>query len=119
MIKTFYISGRQPRGGVLQTVLRTLVLVAASIFALFVFAASAAFAFFVIIGVLVLGLVTFSVLWLRAKLLGRPLMPNAKMWSYEAFATMQETAGRQDDMKSDGPILDARQTPDGWSVETD
>ncbi len=127
MTKTFMIGGTGVRGGFFQSIIRALFLLAATVGGLFLFAASAAFAFFIVVAILILGLVTFAILWIRAKILGRPLMPNAQMWSYQTFSAEQQAGGGADAPdfsktgadKADGPILDAQRTPDGWSIETD
>lgn len=111
-----------------QAALRAVFLIAATIGGFFIFAASAAFALFVVMGILILGFIVFVVFWLRAKITGKPLMPKAKMYGFNTFgvdprstprstgsASPQKPAG---DL-SDGPVLDARQTPDGWSVDTE
>ncbi len=76
--------------------------------------ASATFAFFVIAGLVVLGLIAFSFFWLKAKITGKPFGPKAQFEQarkdMEAqFSSYREAAG--------GPVIDATQTPDGWSVE--
>jgi len=114
----------------LQSLLRAIFIIAATIGGFFIFAASAAFALFVVIGILILGFVAFGVLWLRAKILGRPLRPAGNMWSFQTFDGQtfdnegfggSEAASNDETSKpkSDGPVLDAHQTPDGWSVDTD
>lgn len=124
MTKTFPLPGNGQNP--LQSLLRALFLIAATIGGFFIFAASAAFAFFVVIGILILGFVAFAVLWLRAKILGKPLRSAGNMWSFQTFDGQtfgeQEPKSNDDEAskpKADGPVLDAHQTPDGWSVDTD
>ena len=127
MTKTFPLPNNRSRNGQnpLQSLFRTLFLIAATIGGFFIFAASAAFALFVVIGILILGFVAFAVLWLRAKILGKPLRPAGNMWSFQTFDGSsfggQEAKSKDETSKpkSDGPVLDAHQTPDGWSVDTD
>lgn len=113
-----------------QAALRTLFLIAATIGGFFIFAASAAFALFVVMGILILAFVVFVVFWLRAKITGKPLMPQSKMYSFNTFGGPQapqtsgsgsgSTSGRKPANGLDGgPVLDAHQTPDGWSVDTE
>ncbi len=122
MTKTFYyISSPASKGaGFFQSFIRIAVLIMASIAGVFIFAASAAFAFFVVVGLAIFGLVTFAVLWLRAKILGRPLMPKPGSYRETTFTQAEGfEAGSDHQAEGSGPILDAHQTPEGWSVETD
>jgi len=43
------------------------------------------------------------------------MIPRAKMYSFKSF----EVPGSQEPKDNDGPIIDAHQTPDGWSVDPD
>lgn len=122
MTKTFPLPGNGQNP--LQSILRAIILVAATIGGFFIFAASAAFALFVVLGILILGFVAFAVLWLRAKILGKSLRPKGNMWSFQTFdhTSFGGQEAKSDDSakpKADGPVLDAHQTPDGWSVDTD
>ena len=119
MTKTYSITGGS--SNLFQSLVRAIFLIAATIGGFFIFAASAAFALFVVIGLLVLGFVVFGVLWLRAKILGKSLRPTNNMWTFQTFDTTQSNASKDDDLRheTDGPVLDAHQTPDGWSVDSD
>ena len=119
MTKTFPLPGNGQN--LFQSLFRALFLIAATIGGFFIFAASAAFAFFVVIGILILGFVAFAVLWLRAKILGKSLRPESTMWSFQSFDSGQPTTpdAKTSKPKADGPVLDAHKTPDGWSVDTD
>lgn len=125
MTKTFSLQGGSPN--LFQTLIRSLFLIAATIGGFFIFAGAAAFALFVVIGLLILGFIVFGVLWLRAKILGKPLRPASNMWSFQTFPPGQtfdagQAAQSDNDAgttKPDGPVLDAHQTPDGWSVDSD
>lgn len=117
MTQTYNLSGS---GTFVSNLMRGLFLAAATIGGLFLFAASAAFAFFVVAGLVILGLVVFAFFWTRAKVFGRPFGPKAQFEAArkEMEAQMKSarpggTAGLDDD----GPIIDAHQTPDGWSVD--
>lgn len=115
MTRTFYLSG-QP--GFLRNILRTLFVAAAAVGGLFVLAASAAFAFFVAAGLVIIGGLTFAFFWTRAKLFGRPFGPQVQF--QRARADMEAAFGpqmRAPTGKAGGPIIDAHHTPDGWSVE--
>lgn len=113
MTRTFQISG-QP--GFARNLLRTIFIAAATVGGLFVVAASAAFAFFIAIGLLILGGLTFAFFWGRAKLFGRPFGPKAHFEKAKAEMEAQMREGSEA-RNGDGPIIDARQTPDGWSVD--
>lgn len=123
MTKTFPLPGNGPRNeqNLFQSLFRALFLIAATIGGFFIFAASAAFALFVVIGILILGFIAFGVLWLRAKILGKSLRPESTMWTFKSFDNGQATT--PDDKitkpKTNGPVLDAHKTPDGWSVDSD
>lgn len=83
MSNTYRISGS---GNVFTNILRGVFLAAAAIGGFVMLAFSAAFAFFVVAGLLLLGAVIFAFLWGRAKLFGKPfgpkanLKPRAKIW---------------------------------------
>ncbi len=114
MTRAFYLSG-QP--GVFRSILRTVFVACAAIGGLFILAASAAFAFFIAAGIVVLGGLTFAFFWARAKLFGRPFGPQAQF--EKARADMEAALGPQGSHmpKGDGPIIDAHRTPEGWSVD--
>lgn len=112
----------------LQALLRTLFLIAATIGGFFIFAASAAVALFLVMGILILGFVVFVGFWLRAKITGKPLMPKPQVYGFNTFGggagsngTSPESRSNSDSGKGldGGPVLDAHQTPDGWSVDTE
>lgn len=81
---------------------------------------SAAFAFFVVIGLALVALVVFLFFWVRAKLFGKPFGPKAQ---FEAARKDIEAQFQGMDLNMDrngpksGPIIDAHQTPEGWSVD--
>jgi len=120
MSNTYRISGQS---GFLTNLMRGLFLAVAAIGGFFMLAFSAAFAFFVVAGLVIVGLVIFAFLWTRAKLFGKPFGPKAQ---FEAARkdmeaqfqgmdlNMDRNGPRQD---GDGPIIDAHQTPEGWSVD--
>ncbi|MBL4871254.1 MAG: hypothetical protein JKX72_09905 [Robiginitomaculum sp.] len=111
----------------IQSLLRIIFLGVAAVAGFFMLAASAAFALFVVLGVLVLGFVVFAVLWVKAKITGKPILaafvPKSSRQHFEAFHEMQQAASKRTPEKNqqphDGPIIDAHETPDGWSVDTE
>jgi len=117
MTQAYYINGR---GSVLSNILRGLFVAAAIIGGFFLLAFSAAFAFLVVAGLSVVGALVFAFFWSRAKLLKKPFGPKAQ---FEAARRDMETQFRQQSgnatprSDSDGPIIDAHKTPDGWSVD--
>ena len=112
MVNGHYLSGGRP--GLMQTFVRSMFVVLAAIGGFFIFAASAAFAVIVAGGLLIFGFVIFIAMWLRAKILGKPLNPYANMTPEQILRAHQEKT-KSDGV--DGPILDAHETPDGWSVD--
>lgn len=80
-------------------------------------AASAAFAFFVVMGIALLAFLAFAFFWTKAKVLGKPFGPKAQFEA--ARRDMEAQMGRTSPMQAntDGPIIDAHQTPEGWSVD--
>lgn len=120
MTNTYRISGQT---GFFANIMRGLFLAVAAIGGFFMLAFSAAFAFFVVAGLALLGLVVFAFFWGRAKLFGKPFGPKAQ---FEAARKDMETQFQGMDLNmghnrphnnSDGPIIDAHQTPEGWSVD--
>ncbi len=116
MTQTFNISGN---GSFISNLMRGLFMGAATIGGLFLFAASAAFAFFVVAGLVVLGLIIFAFFWTRAKLFGRPFGPKAQFEAArkEMEAQMRSARPGSSGLDDNGPIIDAHRTPDGWSVD--
>ncbi len=112
MTQTRYIAGNP---GFFKSMARGLILAAMAIGGFIMLIFSATFAFFVIAGLVVLGFVAFAVFWLKAKITGKPFGPQAQFEQarkdMEAqFSSYRETTGQ-------GPVVDAHQTPDGWSVD--
>ena len=122
MTQTYNIGGP---GGAFRSILRMIVAGAAVVGGLFLMAASAAVAFFLIVGLVVLIVIVVAFLWARAKITGRPFGPKAyfKTQGFDFDAAAQKARAAQDDMNASskstkhGPIIDANETPDGWSVD--
>ena len=80
----------------LQSLLRLVFVGVAAVAGFFMLAASAAFALFVVLGILILGFVVFAVLWIKAKITGKPIMaafvPKSARQQFEAFHQMQNEA---------------------------
>ncbi len=127
MVKTHSLPGGGP--GLFQTVLRALFVLAATIGGFFILAASAALALIVALGLLIFGAVVFAGFWLRAKITGRSAFsgmaggasPFATMHTFKTGAAKPSAQKEEPQAqgKDGGPVIDAHQTPDGWSVDTD
>ena len=98
----------------LATALRAFVALGAVTVALFVFAVSATFLLFAVLAVAVIGLIALAGLWLRARLTGRPFGPREQLDILFRQMDAQAVPVRSSD---DGPVLDARRTPTGWTVD--
>lgn len=111
------ISGRG--AGLFGQIGRAFFLAMAAIGGLFMLVFSAAFALFAVAGIAVLGFIVFAFFWLRAKILGKPFGPKAQFEAarkdMEAQFKQMQGEGAKDE--ADGPIIDARETPQGWSVD--
>ncbi len=121
MVRTHSISGST--SGAFQSFGRSILAITAGIGGLFLLIASAIFAMIVGLGLLFLGLIVFAVFWTRAKLLGKPISPYARMRKdfesqMRAMHKQQSSAGSESGASlSGGPVIDAHETPDGWSVD--
>ncbi|MEM7728679.1 MAG: hypothetical protein AAF311_05320 [Pseudomonadota bacterium] len=116
-----------PGAGLFGQIGRWLMLGAMFVAAAFMLFFSAAFAL-VLVGTLSLVvLIAVSVFWVRAKLTGRPFGPRAHMNAQMDELRRQmgvdmrspRTAARpaSDGPSSSGPVIDAHETPEGWTVE--
>ncbi len=118
MTQSGYIQGRRP--GFFSTIARTAFLAVAAIGGLFMLIFSAAFALFVVAGIAVIGFLVFAFFWAKAKITGRPFGPRAQFEQMrkDMEAQMDERQGRATQtFEDDGPVVDARYTPQGWSVD--
>lgn len=119
MTDAFYISGRRP--GLFSSLARTAFLVLAAIGGLFMLLASAAFALFAVVAVAVIGFLVFGFFWTKAKITGKPFGPRAQFEQMKKDMEAQlgngPHSGFSSHSKEQGPVVDARRTPDGWSVD--
>jgi len=119
MTQTYNIQGR--RSGLFSTVARTAIFAIATLGGLFMLIISATFALFVVAGIAVIGFLIFAFFWAKAKVTGKPFGPKAMMAAQmEQMRTGMEAqlAGQPASQATDqGPVVDAHQTPDGWSVD--
>ena len=126
MTQTYNIGGP---GGALRSILRMIVAGAAVIGGLFLMAASAAVAFFLIVGLVILVTIVVAFLWARAKITGKPFGPKAYFkaqgfpngFDFDGTAEKARVGRGKNDSAAKpakhGPIIDANETPDGWSVD--
>ena len=100
----------------LSSAIKLFVALGALTVGLFVFAVSATFLLFAVLAVAVIGLIATSIFWARARLTGRPFGPREQLEAIFRQMEAQAVSVRHT-AHGDGPVLDAHQTPDGWSVE--
>ena len=117
MTGTHHLNGQAP--GMFGQVGRWLTLAAMSVAAAFMLFFSAAFALVLIGTISVLVLITVAVFWIRAKLTGKPFGPRAQMEAQmeEFRRQMGASSTSKSEEMGQGPIIDAHQTPEGWTVE--
>lgn len=100
---------------------RWVTLAAVTVMAGFMLFVSAAFALVLVSAIIILALIAVSIFWVRAKLTGRPFGPKAQMDARMADIRRQMGAempsSAQSKQSSDGPVIDAHETPEGWTVE--
>jgi len=123
MTQTYSIQGRRP--GLFSSVARTAFLALAAIGGLFLVVFFFTVALFVIAGIAVIGFLIFAFFWTKAKITGKPFGPKAMMGNQfeQMRKDMESQMGASSASKStraadgQGPVVDARRTPDGWSVD--
>lgn len=117
MTSTQHLHG--PGSGLFGQIGRWLTLAAMTVVVGFTLFFSAAFALILISVIAVLVLIAVSIFWVRAKLTGRPFGPRAHMDARMADIRRQmgEDMPSSQPSKSDGPVIDAHETPEGWTVE--
>ncbi len=116
MTQTPYLSARP---GLFQSIVRGFILAAMAIGGIFVLMTGAVVAFFVVAGLFLLGMAAFAVFWLKAKITGKPFGPQAHFEKArrDMESQFKTYSGTKGGSSVDGPVIDAHQTPDGWSVE--
>lgn len=79
----------------------------------------ASFIFFVLLSLLLFGLIIFTYLRFRSRLSGGhyPFLRFTKAFRSEPNVKTKRPNYSTESDASDGPIIDAHNTPDGWSVE--
>lgn len=123
MTQTYNIGGPS---GPLRSIIKTIIAAAAVIGGLFLMAASAAVAFFLILGLVILVSLVVAFMWGKAKLTGKPFGPKAYFKAqgfdldkgFDIDTVKGAPQGKAQGGKGKhGPIIDAHQTPEGWSVD--
>ena len=121
MTQTYNINGS---GGPFSGILRTILAFAAVVGGLLLMAASAAVAFFLILGLVILVSLVIAFMWGKAKLTGKPFGPKAhfKAQGFDFESAMEKApfetkSEKKREATKHGPIIDAHETPDGWSVD--
>jgi len=99
---------------VFSQIFRAMFLIVTALGGLIMLAFLASFAFFVVIGLILIGSVIFGFMWARAKLFGKPFGPRAQ---FEAARKDMEAQFQSSQNENIGPVIDAHRTPDGWSVD--
>ena len=112
MTQNAYINGQ---AGLFKSIFRGFILAAMAIGGVFVLMTGAVVAFFVVAGLLMLGFVAFAVFWAKAKITGKPFGPKAQF--EQARQDMEAQFKTYKEPSVEGTVIDAHQTPDGWSVE--
>jgi len=124
MTQTYSIQGRG--AGLFSTVARTAFLAVAAIGGLLMLVFSFAFVLFAIAAIAVIGFIAFVFFWAKAKMTGKPFGPKAMMGAqFEQMRQDMEAqmggaapkAANSNSGAGQGPVVDARRTPDGWSVD--
>ena len=128
MSNTFRLSGQT--GGAFNQIIRAVLLIVSAIGGLVMLFFSAAFVFILIAGIVVIGLIVTAIFWARAKILGKPFGPKAQLdkmrrdmeqgmeSQFETMRPNRTSEGSASTSSKDGPIIDAHQTPEGWSVDS-
>ncbi|MGB6229396.1 MAG: hypothetical protein WBF53_04635 [Litorimonas sp.] len=117
MTGTHHITG--PGAGLFGQLGRWFAVAAMSVAAAFMLFFSAAFALVLVGVLLILVAVAVAVFWVRAKLTGRPFGPRAQMDAQmaELRRQMGVDVRATSSGDADGPVIDATETPQGWTVE--
>ncbi|MGB3455062.1 MAG: hypothetical protein WBG08_09195 [Litorimonas sp.] len=110
-----------PGAGLFGQIGRWITLAAMFVAAAFMLFFSAAFALFLVGALSVIVLVAVGVFWVRAKLTGRPFGPrahmDAQMEQLRRQMGVEPMTGTSRRPTEDGPVIDAHETPQGWTVE--
>ena len=117
MTSTQHLHG--PGAGLFGQIGRWLTLASAAVIGAFMLFFFSAFALILISAIAIIALVAVAIFWVRAKLTGKPFGPRAQMDAHMAELRRQMGADFQGSAHSmsDGPVIDAHETPEGWTVE--
>jgi len=101
-----------------QKIGRTALLIGGGIVGLGVLILATSFALVVVLAVLVLAAIAFAGFWIRAKVFGKTVREKAFEDLEKKFGvnTAQFENSNAPDVDGEEIVLDARETPDGWTV---
>ncbi len=117
-IRVSNLHGGQPKT-FLQKIGRTAMLIASAIIGLGVLVLATSAALVVVLAILVLAAIAFVGFWLRAKIFGKTVREKAFEDLEKKFGVNQAQFNDADPATPQGDddiVLDARETPDGWTV---
>lgn len=104
--------------GLMQRIGRTALLIMGAIVGLGVLLITASAALFVVLAIVILAVIAFAGFWIRAKIFGKTVREKAFEDLEKKFGARQAQFSAPDENSDDGEeiVLDARETPDGWTV---
>jgi hypothetical protein len=104
---------------ILSRIVKNIVFILALMISIFLTIFLASFIFFALLGLLLFGLIIFTYLKFRSRLSGghSPFLRFTKAFRSEPNVKTKRPNYSTESDASDGPIIDAHNTPDGWSVE--
>jgi hypothetical protein len=104
---------------ILSRIIKNIVFILALMISISLTIFLASFIFFALLGLLLFGLIIFTYLKFRSRLSGGhyPFLRFTKAFRSEPNVKTKSPNYSTESDASDGPIIDAHNTPDGWSVE--
>ncbi|WP_017930996.1 hypothetical protein [Robiginitomaculum antarcticum] len=104
--------------GLMQRIGRTALLIMGAIVGLGLLLVTASAALFVVLAIAFLAVIAFAGFWIRAKIFGKTVREKAFEDLEKKFGARQAhfSAPESDVADGDEIVLDARKTPDGWTV---
>lgn len=116
-IRVSNLHSRQPKT-LWQKIGRTAILLAGGIVGLGVLILATSAALVVVLAILVLAAIAFAGFWIRAKVFGKTVREKAFEDLEKKFGvnSAQFDSERGPDVDGEEIVLDARETPDGWTV---
>ena len=107
------------QNNILSRIVKNIVFILALMISISLTIFLASFIFFALLGLLLFGLIIFTYLKFRSRLSGghSPFLRFNKVFRSEPNVKTKRPNYSTESDASDGPIIDAHNTPDGWSVE--